>query len=150
MERPRIAGEIINIQSYEDGGEIFEQNYLLKMADKTILKIFDPDILIRKEMIGKTEQATLTVFLPQIQTISRQEKGLISDYTTSNIETHLPMIFKGRIEQFNEKRNRFTLDIGVGMIDVLIHAFQAENLNFGDFVEIESYRIDLDSLYSET
>jgi len=149
MNRSKITGKIVDIQSYEDEGYIFEQNVFLEMSEGTILRIFDPDILIKKEMMGKTKQLTLTAFLPQVQKSSEQKDALWSDISLLNNEKSLPMHFEGKIEEFNEKRDRFILNFGIGSIEVDVHAFQVEDFNVEDFVKFDVYRIDLNVLYPD-
>ena len=150
MKRPEIKGKIKKIEpdsGYED--KIFTQNVLVKLKDGTILRIFDPDMLIKQEMAGNEIIMALTAFLPQIQKSPGQQYSVGSDISVSENENQQSMHFKGRIEEFNEKRDRFILNFGAGLMEVDIHAFQAEGFEVGDFVKFDVYRIDLNVLYPE-
>ena len=149
MPRPKISGRIAGIQSYEDEESIFEQNIYFEMPVGAILKIFDPDILIKKEMMGKNITITIAAFLPQIEKIPEQKRSVKSDYTSSNNPKWIPMHFEGRIEEFNDTRDRFILNFGAGLMEVDIHAFQSEGFDVGDYVQFDVYRIDLNVLYPD-
>jgi len=149
MHRPKISGRVVKVQSYEDDEGIFEQNVFLEMPAGAILKIFDPDILINKEMIGKLITITIAAFLPQIEKMHEQKCSAQSDYSSSNNPKWIPMHFEGRIEDFNDNRDKFILNFGTGLMEVDIHAFQAEGFTVGDFVKFDVYRIDLNVLYPD-
>jgi|WetSurMetagenome_2_1015567.scaffolds.fasta_scaffold857638_1 hypothetical protein len=146
MKRPIIFGKIAKIHSYEDEGHIFEQYFYFEVRDKKILRIFDPSILIKNEMIDTIKKMTLSAFLPQIQKMPEQRFFINSDISINDKEQK-PMHFEGKIEEFNESRNRFILNIGIGSIEVDIHPFQTEGFEPGDFVKFDVYRIDLNVLY---
>jgi len=136
MPRPKISGRIAGIQSYEDEEGIFEQNLLFEMSAGAILKIFDPDILIKKEMMGKIITITIAAFLPQIEKMPEQKRTVKSDYTSLKNPKWMPMHFEGRI-------------VGAGLMEVDIHAFQSEGFAVGDYVQFDIYRIDLNVLYPD-
>lgn len=148
MKRPIIFGKIAKIHSYVDEGKIFEQYFYFEVSDKKILRIFDPSILIKNEMIDTIKKMTLSAFLPQIKKNSEQHFVIESD-TTINDKKQKPMHFEGKIEEFNESRDRFILNIGTGSIEVDVHPFQVEGFELGDFVKFDVYRIDLNVLYPD-
>jgi hypothetical protein len=150
MKRPEINSKIERTEpdsGYED--QDYTQNVMVKLRQGSLLRIFDPEMLIKKEMIGKEGKMTLTAFLPQIQKISQQKFSVISAISYNNEQKQLPMHFEGRIEEFNDKRDRFILNFGAGLMEVDIHAFQAEGFNVGDFIAFDVYRIDLNVLYPD-
>lgn len=149
LNTPKISGKIVDIQPYEDEEGIFEQNVFIEMPEGTILKIFDPEIIVKKDMVGKTGEITVAAFLPQIQRSTEQKYYVKSDYSLINNKNWKPMYFEGKIEEFNEKRDQFILDFGTGLMNVDIHEFQGEGYKAGDFVYFNIYRIDLKSLYPD-
>jgi len=147
MKLPELKVKIEKTEpdsGYDD--KDYTQNVLVRLREGSLLRIFDPNMVVKKEMIGKEKKILLTVFLPQIQKIIEQEYSVQSDISFNDEEKQLPMHFEGRIEEFNKNRDRFILDFGVGMMEVDIHPFQVEGFHVGDFVKFFVYRIDLNVL----
>lgn len=152
MIRPTITTIIKKIYPStvdEETNRIFDQYILLELGDGSLLKIFDDKILIYPEMVNMKMKMTISAFIPQTQKNSEERFSVKSEYKFSNAEKHLPMHFEGKIEEFNESRDRFILNIGTGSIEVDVHPFQVEGFEPGDFVKFDVYRIDLNVLYPD-
>jgi hypothetical protein len=137
-----IKGIIIQVDQRADDDGVFEQDILFKLPDGTIIKIFDPDLLVKPEMAGKDMVISILAFLNMIQYCREGEFGIKPSGMASSALTR-SNIFYGKLLAFDTKWKHISyVDVGLGIIKASEDAL-GKKFEIGDWLEIKANRTDL-------
>ncbi|WP_094229199.1 hypothetical protein [Methanolobus psychrotolerans] len=150
MEYPTVKAKIIRIEEgsgYE--GKIYDQDVIIELSNGKRIGLFDPDMSVSHDMLGKIKDITIYVIFATVEKLSKPEYCVQAAALTKG-EYNDPSfghIFFGKIEEVNDERHELFVDIGVGKIMVSPGQEEYKSFQTGDFVKVFASRTDLFRVY---
>lgn len=151
----KFHAKILQVKSHIDEfGTIFEQEILVESTNGEIFWIFDPKIICDKQIEGQTATLVFDVWQSAVRKnilklCNKQNKILLPENPlgTKSLE-HYP-IFYGEIvskEHEASPNSKLILDVGSGIIRVLVYETEYNNYLVGDYIKVEGNIVHLSEI----
>jgi hypothetical protein len=148
MIKPELRGKIIKIEQFIDDSTVFEQNIFFQLPDGTIIKIFDYNLLAKREMVGKDIVISIFAFLNTIEYCHEGKYGIKPVNNASNDLGKLTNsnVFYGKLIEVDRNwEHIYNVDIGMGTIEA-DKDMLGKKFSVGDWLKIIANRTDLNKI----
>ena len=145
MDTVSVKGKVIKIEPGAHNEErTYDQYVFFELAPGKIIDIFDWNMLLHPEWVGKDVALTLLLFVSRVERIADEIYDICPNPNVPNsTEYHC---FSGRITAIDDNHKELVVDIGVGSVlvdPVDDRPFEKWSFSIGEFIRSCPSRVDL-------
>jgi len=150
MECSSLKGKVMKIKEgagYED--KVYDQCVFIELPDGKVIDLFDSEMLVHPDMIGKVIDVTIDVFISRIEKLPEPKYGIEAALTKEGEykKRGYGHVFSGKIEDIDKSNAKLILDTNIGEILVTPNKEEYNSFQIGDFVKVFASRTDLFRVY---
>jgi hypothetical protein len=155
LNEKKFHAKIIKVKSYADEfGKIFEQEILVESKKGDIFWIFDPKIICDNQIEGRIAILEFNVWqsaarINIFKSDAKQKKIVPPENLYKQNYPNYSTVFYGEIVGKKHEANsnrQFTVDVGSGIIGVLVYETEYNSFLVGDYIMIEGNIVHLSAI----